>query len=90
MPKFEEIEKPKEGIVVVIRRLEEAGYRIIKQQLGQELINIDGQDVSLPFTNMSGFTAILKNEEGKWKYVDRVLENEIDSVLRSLDKETEE
>lgn len=73
------------GIRVIERELEKRGYKIIGQEPYQESINIEGQDVRIPFTNMGGMRVVVhKNPDNKWEYLMRGTGEGFESELRAL------
>lgn len=58
----------------LIADLESFGVKFIPQKPYQTEAEVDGQKVKLPFTNMSGMTAIVHNENGEWRYFGRFRE----------------
>lgn len=70
----------------LIKKLELGGkYKIIDQKVGQDVVELDGQKIILPFTNMSGMKVIMtKDEDNKWVYVVRGNKSELQSIITAL------
>lgn len=53
------------------RRLENEDYKFIRQEPYQMVVNVDGQEVRLPFTNAYFEVALKKDGYGVWHYMSR-------------------
>lgn len=74
----------------LIKELEGTGrVRIIYQEPYQDFINVDGQEIKLPFTNMGGFRVVLTKKDGDWTYSNRSSSDEGLRTILEVIKENE-
>ncbi len=64
--------------------LERSGnWKVSDQKPDQDSIEIEGQKIALPLTNMSGLTAIFKKDSNnQWKYIGRGQGTDFEILLK--------